>query len=448
MIRLYQKYIAALYLGMRLYTALITCILLFIVAFIFPNTRPAAFTALVLIMALFFLDYILMFSMESGLHAVRELPRRLSNGEDNGIRIFLENRYRFSVNLGIIDELPPAFQVRDLLFHLSLPPNGKQVLTYQVRPTARGEYSFGRLNIYVGSPLSLVKRRFWFEFQGKTQVYPSFLKLRSYSLMAAANRLNELGIKQERRKGHSMEFDQIKEYIPGDDIRTLNWKASARKGQLMVNQFREERAQQVYAVIDKGRLMKMPFDGMTLLDHSINSALVLLHIVLVRQDRAGLITFSEKPGIFLAADRRPAQMNRILEALYKQKTRFLESDFERLYFRVRAGCAQRSLLLLFTNFETLQGMKRQLPSLKALSSRHLLIVVIFENPDMKAFSRKPAGSAEQVYIKTIAGVFNLEKKLISLELGRNGIGVILTKPENLTTQVINKYLELKATHQI
>src|SRR6185503_21299452 len=169
-------------------------------------------------------------------------------------------------------------------------------------------------------PLGFVCRRFTTEAVETIHVYPAFMQLYKYELLSNAIIQHEGGSTRMRKIGQSMEFEQIKEYVTGDDIRTLNWKASARKGGLMVNNFMEERSQQVYCIIDKGRLMKMPFDGMTLLDYAINSCLVLSNVCLKKQDRVGVITFSNEPGNILSADRKPSQAEHILQLLYKQKT--------------------------------------------------------------------------------------------------------------------------------
>ena len=134
-------------------------------------------------------------------------------------------------------------------------------------------------------------------------------------LLAVSNRLQEAGVKRIRRLGHSMEFEQIKEYVRGDDYRTINWKATARKDGLMVNNYTDERSQQIYCLINKGRVMKMPFAGMTLLDYAINASLVLSNVALVKQDKAGLITFAENLDTFILADKKPTQMNLLLETL-------------------------------------------------------------------------------------------------------------------------------------
>ena len=170
-----------------------------------------------------------------------------------------------------------------------------------------------------------------------------------------------------RKIGHSMEFEQIKEYVRGDDYRTLNWKATARHGNFMVNTYTDERSQQIYCLINKGRVIKMPFEGMTLLDYAINASLVLSSVALQKQDKAGLITFAQQLDAFIAADKKPTQISNILETLYKQQTNFLEPDFEKLFSVVRNRITQRSLLILFTNFESFESLERELPSLKKLA---------------------------------------------------------------------------------
>ncbi len=195
-----------------------------------------------------------------------------------------------------------------------------------------------------------MKRRFTFDKGAVVPVYPSFIQMHKYELLAISQQLPEFGIKRMRRLGHSMEFETIREYVAGDDPRSINWTATARKSNLMVNHYRDERAQQVYCVIDKGRTMQMPFEGLSLLDYSINASLVLSNIALKKQDKAGLITFSDKSGALLKADNKSIQLKLILESLYNQKTRYLESDYEMLYGRIRQQLHQRALLVLFSNF--------------------------------------------------------------------------------------------------
>ncbi|RYU78006.1 DUF58 domain-containing protein [Hymenobacter persicinus] len=399
------------------------------------------------------LDLLLLYGPGRGAHGSvfgrRVLGEKLANGSDNEVAIYLENTYRFAVRTETIDEIPPQFQRRDVLFQAALKPGETQIIRYQLRPVKRGEYHFGALNVFAASPLGLVRRRFRYGQAQMVPVYPSFLQMRQYELLAISNRLTEVGVKRIRRVGRSMEFEQLRSYVPGDDPRTINWKASARRSSaendtLVVNHFQDERAQQVYCLIDKGRVMRMPFDGLSLLDYAINATLVLSNIAILKHDKAGLITFADKISAVVPADRRGGHLLRLLEVLYKQRTKYLETDFELLYTNVKAKIRQRSLLMLFTNFETLSGLQRQLPYLRRLAKDHLLLVVFFENTELREFLHAPAETTEDIYNQTIAEKFAQEKRQSVLELQRYGIHALLTPPQELTVNAINRYLEFKA----
>ena len=423
-------------------------VILFVFSFFFPwlGIIPELFFYIVI--ALFLADVLLLYRTSKGVFARRHAPERLSNGDENELGIYIENLYSFDISVGIIDEIPIQFQKRDIWFKTQLKPHQHKLINYLLRPTKRGEYEFGDIRIYVKSPLGLIRRRYNFNQFENLPVYPSFLQMRKYELMAISNRLTEIGVKKIRRLGHSLEFEQVKNYVAGDDYRTINWKATARRGDLMTNVYTDEKSQHVYCVIDKSRSMKMPFEGLSLLDYAINASLVLSNVALLKEDKAGLITVAEKIGAVIPADRRPVQLNRILEVLYKEKTRYLETNMELLYATIRNVLKQRSLVVFFTNFESMSALERQLPFLKRISRFHLLLVVFFENTELKKLSEEPAANVEDIYIKTIAEKFAYDKKLIVKELAKHGIQSILSSPQNLTINTINRYLELKAKQKI
>lgn len=390
------------------------------------------------------LDTIILFSARTGVRGIRQLPEKFSNGDKNTIRLVISNYYTFPVYVNIIDEIPEQFQVRNFNIVRKLDPSSTSELEYQLRPVDRGEYYFGALNIYVTSIFGLIARRFSYDDKVMVPTYPSFIQLRKYDLMAISNNLTQYGIKKIRKIGHTMEFEQIKEYVLGDDLRTINWKATAKRNQLMVNQFQDEKSQPVYSIIDKGRVMKMPFDGLTLLDYAINAALVMSNVALKKQDKAGILAFSKKVENIVVAERRTSQMNLILESLYNVSTDFYESDYSRLYADVKRNITHRSLMLLYTNFETLDSLHRQLAYLKAIAKNHLLVVIFFKNTELDTLINEPAETVQQAYDKVIAEKFAFEKRLIVNELQKYGIQTILTSPQDLTIDTINKYLEIKA----
>jgi uncharacterized protein (DUF58 family) len=434
------------YLTGKTFYALLGIALLFAFSYFADPLFVLAQALLLLFLMAVGADTFLLYRQREGMEAARSLKPRLSNGDENEVTITLYNRYEFPVHFILIDELPLQFQERTWKRLGKVEAAGTAVVRYFLRPTERGAYFFGNINLQAEGPLRLVRRRFVFEAESEVKVYPSFIQLRQHQLQAVSARQKEAGARRQRKLGQSMEFEQIKEYVRGDDYRTINWKATARRGDLMVNNFTDERSQQVYCLINKGRVMKMPFEGMTLLDYAINASLVLSGIALQRQDRAGLITFARNLDAFLPADKKPTQLNQLMETLYRQETDFMEPDFEKVFSAVRNRISHRSLLVLFTNFESIESLQRELPVLKRLAHYHLLMVVFFENTELKALTESRNQTIEDVYIKTIAEKYRHEKRLIARELQAQGIIAVLTTPAQLSANTINKYLELKNRH--
>lgn len=443
-----RKYVGDFFMKRRFFLVLAAFIILFLMAFYFPFLQPVALALFFLFLTLCGLEYSVLFFSKNKVSAQRIMANRFSNGDENIIVLKIKNDFLFPVHVVVIDELPVQLQIRNWRRSLHLQAHQQKNIRWQMKPVERGEYDFGDIHLFVSTALFFVSRRFTMPASKVIPVYPSFMQLRRYGLFSGAILKAESGSRRIRRIGVSMEFEQIKDYVPGDDIRTVNWKASARKGGLMVNSFMEERSQQVYCIIDKGRLMKMPFGGMTLLDYAINSCLVLSNVCLRKQDKVGLITFSNVAGTLLAADSNPSQAEKILQLLYKEKTDFLESDFEMLYAQLREKIRHRSLLILFTNFESLSGLNRHLHYLRSIARNHLLLVIFFENSELENVIHTRAQTVEEIYNKTVAEKFAFEKRLISKELSKYGILSILSSPKNLTINTINKYLELKERQAI
>lgn len=444
-----KRFYKSLFFSRRFYWMLVTVIILFVLSYgidlLFNIARIVfLFGAVAVIM-----DYVLLFSRKDPVAVRRELPDSFSNGDQNAVQLIISCRMPFVITVRIIDELPDQFQERNFRLKAVLKPREENTLSYQLRPTERGEYVFHNINVFIKSPLGLIVRRKIIEAGKMVRVLPAYSQLRKYELIAHSNKPAEAGSRKIRKLGHSLEFEQIKEYVSGDDIRSINWKATGRKGgQLMVNNYTDEKSQQVYCIIDKGRVMKMPFEGLTLLDYAINATLILSRVALIKQDKAGLITFADQIGSFLPASHKAMQMSSILETLYNQQTQFLETDYEKLHALVRTRITQRGLIFLFSNFESLSALRRQLPYIRSIARNHLLLVVFFENTELKQLTENKVKEVEGLYIKTIAEKFAYEKRLIVKELQQHGIATILTAPQHLTVNAVNKYLEIKARQAI
>lgn len=398
----------------------------------------------IVLLGLTLIDTWLLFRIKEGILASRNTPEKFSNSDQNEISIPIRNRYNFKVEIKLIDELPEQFQIRDFTIDKVLAANEEEVFNYFVTPLERGEYHFGAANVFVSSPFKIVSRRYVFEKGAMVKSYPSYIQMRKYEFLAMNNRLSEFGLKKIRRIGHTLEFEQIKEYVFGDDVRTINWKTTAKYNRLMVNQYQDEKSQPIYSIVDVSRTMKMPFNGLKLLDYAINATLAFSNIALRKNDKAGLFAFSKEVGTMVPASNKKTHLNVINDALYNINTDFMDADFGYLYTQIKRQIRQRSLLLLFTNFEHKSGLKRQLPYLKSMAKGHLLVVIFFENSELDELINEHAEDLQSIYNKTIAEKFAFEKRLIVKELESYGIHSILTKPESLTLNVINKYLEFKS----
>jgi len=437
-----------LYLRKRFFVYWTIPILLFCFAFAFPFMMIIAQLSLMVLLGTSFLDFFILFLSKEKIKAQRKLLTQLSLGDENTIRILLENQYRMPVSVRVIDELPFQLQIRDFEVKLNLKPLEKKEIHYTIKPEERGLFEFNAINIYVSSIMGLVERRITIDAHEEVKVYPSVFQMRKFELQVFSKTAIFQGIKKVRRIGNNNEFEQIKNYVQGDDLRSINWRATSRRNELMVNQYQEERSQQVYCLIDKSRSMQMPFENLTLLDYAINSTLVLSNIILKKGDKAGVITFSDKIGAQLTAESKTGHLRKIMDVLYNQKTQFMESNYEKLYFSTKSTIKGRSMVLLFTNFESMYALERNISLLRKINQNHLLVVVFFENTELEKTTKLEAKNVKEVYYKTIAQKFALEKKLIVQELLKYGIQSILTKPRDLSVNTINKYLEIKSRGMI
>ncbi len=385
----------------------------------------------------------------AGVRARRDVPDKLSLGDENEVRVDLTNAYPFRIEARVLDEVPVQFQERGAGRVVSASGQGRRPgsSTPSARPSAGRTAS--------GSSTSTRRRR-WGSCSGgsgRPRAAKRWCIRRSCRCSGTPSSRRRTGwrrpgVKKVRRLGHTMEFDQIRPYVPGDDRRSVNWKATARRStgqmQLMVNTYEEERAQPVVAALDMGRAMRSPFDGLTLLDHAVNASLVLLNTALLKHDKAGLVTFDREVRTLLLPDRRRGQLPAILDALYRLDPGFTDPSYEDLYATLRGRLRQRSLVLLFTNVDTRAGLERQLPYLRQIARMHRLVVVLFENTGIRDLLAMRAERLEDVYVKTVAEGLAMEKREIARTLERHGIGALLTRPETLTVDAVNRYLQIKA----
>lgn len=416
----------------------------YILSFFFESLFPIGHLLGIVFVLFCFLDLALLFSRKNGLDAKRYVADKFSNGFKNSIQLEILSSYPINISVDVVEELP--YQMRSINFKkkINIDKHSQTQLTYDLVPKERGDYSIGNTILMAKNAIGIFKRRFIIETKQTVSVLPAFSQTGKFDLKSFKSTLIELGNKKTRRLGHSSEFEQIKGYVIGDNYKHVNWKASAKMNSLMVNQYIDEKSQQVYSIIDCGKSMQMPFDDLSLLDYSINSSLSFSHFVIRNQDKVGLICFNKKVSKILPPSRNSGHIDKIMNTLYNINTEFNESDYGNLYLNLKKHVSHRSLLMLYTNFEDLNSMHRQLRYLKAIAKSHVLVVVIFINTTLDDIINNPASNTYDFYLKSVCEKYSLEKRIIIKELEKHGINTVFTKPKNLSISTVNKYLEIKS----
>lgn len=429
----------------RFFYCIAFVILVFVLAFSFTPLFLIAKLLLVGFMLVVIFDWWQLRKSVAELECTRNVVEKLSLGDQQSVNYNLINNSNKELNIAIVDELPSQLQIRDLIIDSIVKASDSIAKKLTIKPLTRGKYNFGNLNLYASNLFpGLVEIRKILAAEKTTEVYPSIIQMKNYELQVFSKTATLMGIRKARKIGESNEFEHIRPYIQGDNIKSINWKATSRKNQLMVNEYQNTRSQTVYTIIDKGRAMKMPFFEMTLLDHAINSALVISNIVLKKYDKAGLITFSDKIGSIVKASTKQGQLDLISNRLYNQKTDFKEPNYELVYLTIRKQVKRRSIIMLYTNFENIVDVQRNLGYIKSIGKKHLLVLILFINTELLDAAEEEVTSKSGIYVKTFADKALHEKEKIARLLTLHGIQVILTKPEDLSINVINKYLEIKS----
>ena len=384
-----------IHIGSLFFYVFFGAVVLMALSFVWSFMMLVGLIVILSLLLLTFVDLFLVLSIKE-VSVERTLPQRFDLNEAHRIKLTVDNASAQPVFLRVYEYAPVEIQARSLYFDLQLLPNGSKELSYTFTPKRRGVFSFGNTHVYIRSLLNLIQHKLTIEASEDVNVFPSIAAMKKMEFEVFTHQSPSQGIKKVRRIGHNSEFEQIKNYVQGDELKTINWKATSKRNELMVNQYQAEKSQAIYAVIDKSRSMKQEFNGMTLLDYAINSTLVFGNVALKKGDKFGLISFTDKVDSLLAADGKATHLRKVLDLLYNEKTSFLESNYAYLYQVLRKKVTNRATLLLFTNFETEVAMRRVLPVLRQINQKHNLVVIFFENTELENLTLDHPESVREV----------------------------------------------------
>jgi uncharacterized protein (DUF58 family) len=373
---------------------------------------------------------------------------KLSLGAENPIRVSLRNRSWRRVNFKVRDEAPELFRIETRTMEGQVSPRGEWSQIYHVRPLRRGDYQFGDLSLRWVGALGLVVRQAKVEAKEPVKVYPNLLDVRRYDLLLRRNRLQEMGLRTTRQFGEGTEFERLREYLPDDEYRRINWKATARRNFPVTTEYQTERSQQVIAVLDTGRMMQSPVADIAKLDYVVNAVLLLTYVATGKGDRVGMMSFADDVQHYLGPRQGRGQFYRMLELLYAVEPQPVEPDYRKALAYLAVKQRRRALVVVFTDLTGGASLNSLVAQMSMLARSSLPLLVTISDPDVVKTSQMKPGDSLGVYQRAVANQILDERKVILDSLRQRGVLTLDVPANQLSMSVINRYLELKGRMQL
>jgi uncharacterized protein (DUF58 family) len=304
-------------------------------------------------------------------------------------------------------------------------------------------YNFGNFSLRWQGPLGLLVRQARIQAAGSVKVYPNLLDVQRYDLLLKRNRLQEMGLRHSRQRGEGTEYERLREYLPDDDFRRIDWNATARRNRPITIEFETERSQNIFLAIDTGRMMQSPVERIAKLDYVINSALLLTYVAIGKGDKVGLLTFADQVGAFLSAGQGKGQFYKALELLYAIRPHPVEPDYHTGLSYLALKQRKRSLIVVFTDLSEGRSMDTLVRHAVMLQRTHLVLVVTIADPDVHSAAHQQPDNSLSAYQRAIAGQILEDRRLALDRLRQQGVLVLDAPANRLSTDVINRYLKLK-----
>ncbi len=381
----------------------------------------------------------------------RDHDERLSLAAQNSIVItVLLRRGRRPLRFWVRDEPPSTFRHRmeDQLLSATARPQEAVQIEYSLYPPRRGDYRFGDLHLRWESLLGLWRKQASFPAAAPVKVYPNLVDVRKYDLLLRKNRLWELGVRQTKLRGAGTEFERLRDYLPDDEYRRINWKATARRGTPISIEYETERSQHIMVLLDVGRMMRSPVGDVAKLDYAINAVLLLAYVAAQKGDKVGLLAFADDIQSWVGPRSGKGQFHRLLEQLYAMESLAVEPDYNRAFSYFAAKQHKRSLVLLFTDLTGSISADTLLTQMVRLRQGHLPLLVTMRDPTVQGMAQQAVTDSATLYQRTVAEQLLDERRLALEQLTHRGVLTLDVPADQLSLAVINRYLELKAQSRI
>jgi uncharacterized protein (DUF58 family) len=382
------------------------------------------------------------------LKIVRIVNDKLSLGTKNQVAFEVTSSWKYQSIIQLKDEIPPEFEAETTHMKLVLRNSQEERAIYDVLPSRRGQHTFGNLNIRAYGVLGLVGRQYVINLKQTVKVYPNIKDVSSYRLLARKGRLMEVGLKPSRIFGLGTDFEYLREYVPDDEFRKISWKASARRSKLITSQYQTERSQNIFIVIEAGRMMTSKIDKITKFDYAINAALLLSYVAMDKGDNVGLMVFSNEIKVFLPPKRGKKQLNLIIESLYNLEPEMVEPDYGQAIKYLTMKNKKRSLVVFFTDLIDSDVSKAIVVYSRSLYPAHLPMCVAISEPAIFEEADQYPETIKDIYQKAVAEDIIYQREQVKTILNRGGVLTLDVPPNQLTPTLITKYLSVKSKNKL
>lgn len=375
------------------------------------------------------------------LEGTRQVAGTLALGAWVTVGLRIANRGGSAAVLTVHDHPGAASEVRDLPRDIVIAARGWGVLRYGLRPLARGDFNFGRIEVRLRSPLRLWRRRLWLGQAARIRVYPNFAALVKYALLAVDNRLSQIGVLKRRRRGAGLEFHQLRDYRDGDALRQIDWKATARMRRLISRDYQDERDQQVVFLIDSGRRMATQDGELSHFDHALNAVLLLSYVGLRQGDAVGFMTLGGEPRWF-APRKSPSTVNLIMQGLYDLQPTLAMPDYTRAATDLTLRLRKRALVIVMSNLrdEDDEGL---LPALEMLGRRHLVVYASLREKLLSRVLEVRADTFDRALTRAAAADYLHARELVFRRIAASATSCLDVEPERMPIALVNRYLDIK-----
>ena len=379
----------------------------------------------------------------------RSLPRKLSLGEANPGELRLSNFTGRRLRGVIRQNAPVGLSLDSGLEPVSIAPYADSTVEFKLFARRRGFFDLGPVYLRLRGMLGLAARDFSFIDDSRyVKVYPNLLRMGRYDLMTRRSHLAQVGFRQVRKVGAGMEFEKLREYLPDDDYRSINWKATAKQRRPITQEYQVERSQNIFICLDTSRYMAYHAGELTKLDHAINASLMLAHVAKRFDDNVGLMVFSDRVRLYHPPLKGGGMMTTLVDALYAIEPERCAVEYGEALRALAARQRRRSLVIIFTDFFDSRDAVALLKFTSLIRRRHLLLCITVRDQRISALAAQEPHNVEGAFDRYVAGEVLSERSRIHGILRNRGALVVDTEPQDLTVAAVNQYLQVKARQMI